>query len=357
MSVPTDWIKLRDDLHEDPRVFQMAELLSKTAQSYVLVPTSDLLGPVTNSVTRYALRDVTVAGLSRVWRAANRHTTDGVFHHATLDYLDTLAQVPGFGRAMAAVAYAVFDPATTTVTLPRFTEYNSPNKNGERAKSKAAERQKKYRDSLKSKTAPESPSPASESPETVTPPHNESKNSDVTSDVTPSYSNSISNTEGTSSGTTPGIQSARTLADLQTRINALRPAWVKTPRWSSEEEAALFESLPNVQALEDKDWHLLAFYFRWANSTANQGRESHRVTSKRHIFVRELGSYLDRATTHWKQSNCPKLTPAERSEPSVALAKEEPAGPTVWSSLVKDLGLKPASAPPPNASTKPAAVA
>ncbi|MBN8422897.1 MAG: hypothetical protein J0L73_28570, partial [Verrucomicrobia bacterium] len=87
-----EWIKLRSDLDTDPRVFSMGEFLRKTAQSYILTATArDLFGDVTNTVTRNAMRDVTVAALCRVWFAANRHTTDGVFKNANLDYLDTLA--------------------------------------------------------------------------------------------------------------------------------------------------------------------------------------------------------------------------------------------------------------------------
>lgn len=138
----SSWIKLRIDLDTDPRVLTMADLISQSAGSYVLNPAArDLLG-VTPTVTRNAMRDVTLASLFRVWRDANRHTSDGVFHHCSLDHLDTIAGIPGFGRAMSHIGWAVEDTAEHTVTLVNFLEMNTPAKDG---RSSAAIRQQRYR--------------------------------------------------------------------------------------------------------------------------------------------------------------------------------------------------------------------
>lgn len=138
----SSWIKLRVDLDTDPRVLTMADFISQSAGCYVLNPSaSDLLG-VTPTVTRNAMRDVTLAALFRVWRDANRHTSDGVFNHCTLEHLDTIAGIPSFGRAMAAIGWAVEDTAAHTVTLVNFLEMNTPAKEG---RSSNAIRQQRYR--------------------------------------------------------------------------------------------------------------------------------------------------------------------------------------------------------------------
>jgi len=148
------WIKIRADLESDPRVHRMAAHIARSAPGYILTSQAkDLFGSVTDTVTRNALRDVTVMGLSRVWFAANDHTTDGVFRHADLSYLDDLAHIPGFGAAMESVGYALHDPEAHTVTLPRFVEHNAPDKNGERSKTAAARRQQRLRDKKKAAEA------------------------------------------------------------------------------------------------------------------------------------------------------------------------------------------------------------
>ena len=390
------WIKLLDSLHEDPRVFRMGDLLAKTAQLYILAPTTDLLGPVTNSVTRNALRDVTIAGLARVWRSANRLTTAGTFPHATLDYLDTLAQITGFGAAMDVVGYAKYDPETNTVTLPRFTEHNSPDKNGERKKIANAQRQTKHREKLK--TAGQTLPP-------VTDPVTRDVTRDITRPITDSNeeNNSISSlslslsksTEGTplhpesehvvhasacsgsdqppsttANGSSATLQPPQTpaqraedpdpLGTLQKRINALRPAWAKAPHWGSEEEHALYEARHNLLALEDQDWLLLAWFFRWANSATNTcSKNPVAVTTRRHQFVTELSAYLDRSTTAWKQAGCPKLTGSTKptpKPPARVQPEDEPTGPTdAFRSLCKDLNITRRDPVPSAVTTTPAA--
>ena len=144
--MPQAWIKLRVDLDTDPRVLTMADLLSTSGATYIFTPAArDLLG-VTPTITRNAMRDVTLASLFRLWRDANRHTRDGTFRHCTLDYLDVIGGIPGFGRALAAVGWAVEDTETHTVTLVNFLEMNTPAKE---SGTSAAARQKRYRDRLR----------------------------------------------------------------------------------------------------------------------------------------------------------------------------------------------------------------
>lgn len=122
-------------------------------------------GALEELVTRDVTRDVTLSALLRVWCATNEHTEDGVWHMSTLDTLDNAAGIVGFGEAMAAVEWAIYDEQNHTVTLPNFTEYNAPAKHS--ARSTGAKRQAKYRDKIKAES-------------------NASRNAqrDVTSDVT-----------------------------------------------------------------------------------------------------------------------------------------------------------------------------
>jgi hypothetical protein len=359
------WIKLRDDLESDPRVHRMAAHIAQTAPGYILTSAAkDLFGSVTHNVTRNALRDVTVMGLSRVWFAANQHTTDGIFHHADLSYLDDLARIPGFGDAMSAVGYAIHDPEAQSVTLPRFEEYNSPDKNGHRAKTAGALRAQRLRDrrknALQTLSADSAPPPPVR--DDVTPPVTDRN---VTNNATPSisYSSSISESESESDSDSQQPAASRQppadpdpITTLKRRINALRPSWTKTPHWSAEEESALYEARHNLTALDDQDWHLLSWFFRWANSAQNTGqREPVKVSARRAHLCHDLAALLDRATTAWKQAGAPRLGPPISKSQSLKVSKSpappEPPAPNenVFLGLLKANG----GQLPPNVATQP----
>lgn len=370
-----NWIKLRDDLDTDPRVFTMADFLRETAQVYVLsTRDKDLLGDVTHTVTRNVMRDVTVSGLSRVWFAANRHTTDGVFKNATLDYLDTLAQVPGFGRAMALVGYAVFDPETRTVTLPRFSEYNAPDKNGQRSKTANALRQQRHREKLKTeaeKTSQEAASAQHDVTLRVTPAERDSHaqnnvtpSSSISSSISESESGKVERSADTPVRSGPGTPNPDPdpLGTLKRRINRLRAPWSKAPHWSAEEEHALFEARHNLTALEEQDWLLLEWFFKWANSAANTGqKEPVRVSTRRSHLCAELAAILDRATSAWKQNGAPRLggqpsAAAVSKSPPPPRPEDAPAPPTdAFRALVRDLKIPASPVSPATDATKPAA--
>lgn len=347
------WIKIRADLESDPRVHRMAAHIAKSAPGYILTSQAkDLFGSVTDTVTRYAMRDVTVMGLSRVWFAANDHTTDGVFRHADLAYLDDLAHIPGFGQAMQSVGYAILDAVNHTVTLPRFEEYNAPDKNGARAKTAAAQRQQRHRDKVRSRAEVTPP---------VTSRHNENN-------VTPSLSSSSSISESsdsalvvpTSAGPVqPPPPDPDPLATLKRRINALRPqTWAKAPHWGNEDERLLLEASANLAGLDDQDWHLLTWFFRWANSSANNSKDPVKITTRRGQFCQELPAYLDRATTTWKQAGAPKLTAAGGTPPRPPPPSAAPPPPApnenAFLGLLQSHG---GELPAPKVTTKPAATA
>jgi len=405
-----DWIKFRASLDTDPRVFTMADALLKSASAYVLAtPARDLFGDVTQAVTRDVMRDVTLSGLLRVWASAQLHTDDGVFHRASLDYLDTLARVPGFGAAMALVGWAVYDSSACTVTLPNFLEHNAPNKNGARQKAAAAVRTARYRERLKNSAQEEKKGKSDASCDVTR---------DVTGDASPSLSLSLSKSTGsgtetakisapaTSEGSasrasarqtaagspqggdehrpintparnsgsgseTSGQQPSTTvnagaaslqpssagasrpadpLGDLKKRINTLRPAWGRAPHWSAEEESALFAARQNLLAMPEADWQLLTWFFRWANSSRNTGTANPvPVTTRRHVLVTELAAYLDRATTAWKQAGSPRLgsdAATPGRKPSAPSAPALPADPATAASFRDSLTAHGAKLPP-----------
>lgn len=127
-----NWIRIRESLLTDPRIDHMAEILGETTFGDMLAAA---LHATLRSALRNTLRSVAIVGLQRVWFAANRHTAAGVFTHATLHYIDDIAQVPGFAKVMEAVGWAEWDAAAATFTLPDFTNWNTPAKSEGRAKS------------------------------------------------------------------------------------------------------------------------------------------------------------------------------------------------------------------------------
>lgn len=346
--MPETWIKLRDDLDTDPRVARMAALLATTAVTYVLpAEVRDLFGTVTRAVTRNAMRDITLAGLSRVWSHANRHTQDGIFRHVELDYLDDLSRIPGFGRAMQAVGWAIHHPESDSIILPNFTEHNAPDKNGARSQTAAARRQQRYREAQKARSPIPSDPPVIDvnnstpdrtavtspiTPEGVT----QSVTSDVTRDVTPSISSSSSSSisssdpsepERESRGKTP-IHQLVELDRMKRLVDSIVPEWEQTRRWGSEDEHRLLESLPSLATLTEEQWGILRWYWKWIDSSANQSQAKPEVvTAKKSVFLDDPGSYLKRATTTWKACKKPPLKKSPRLQVSPSKPPPPPEPP------------------------------
>lgn len=154
-----DWIKMRVGLTTNPRVMRLAECLLEDAEylewsglAYGMAgypPTSE--AELRNErhgalrVTRY----VTVTALLRFWGYANEHIKGEFIAGIFPEDVDEISGVPGFASAIEAAGWAEFDQAGG-LNLPNFSEHNTSA--GER--SGGAERQKRYRERLK--TAPES---------------------------------------------------------------------------------------------------------------------------------------------------------------------------------------------------------
>ena len=100
-----DWIKMRNNLDSDPRVFAIAESLD--------------------------LQDLHVIGLLwKVWAWADQHTLDGNAVSVTVSRIDRIVGVTGFADALRKVGW--LEGRDTSLSFPRFAEHN-----GQTAKKRA----------------------------------------------------------------------------------------------------------------------------------------------------------------------------------------------------------------------------
>lgn len=136
-----NWIKISASLKTHPKVNEIAALLESSAEGSAGVDVS-VGGLRSTLLTRNVTRCVTVTSLLLIWSAASEHTSDGVFRNVDLSYLDVLAEFSGFGEAMAAVGWAVYNAEDHCVILK--TDNDESVVAGSK-KSSAAERQRRYR--------------------------------------------------------------------------------------------------------------------------------------------------------------------------------------------------------------------
>ena len=140
-----DWIKVRSDLHKNPKVCRMVDFL--------IDPDGDLAAHVRMvcgsemTVTRNALRNVTVGACVTLWgvtrNTSKRNGDNAVMRNATLSVCDDITDVPGFGKALEFVGWVI--ETDEGLVFPRF--YEEFNKDpSEESKKSNAERQRKYRE-------------------------------------------------------------------------------------------------------------------------------------------------------------------------------------------------------------------
>lgn len=134
-----DWIKMREGLLHDTKLFGMSRHLVRNAsfRSWLGAEISD-----------EALRCVTCALLLRVWSKSREHGKfdgdDLVLAHLSIPDIDHYAQAPGVGKAMELVGWAKEkDAGNGGVILPNFRQHNAP--------VTAAEKQSQYRTRKKAK--------------------------------------------------------------------------------------------------------------------------------------------------------------------------------------------------------------
>lgn len=140
-----DWIKMRTDLYRDPKVCMMADFLADPEGELGRFVNQNCRRDMT--VTRNVTRNAVVGALLSVWGVArHRGKIDGCdlfLRGATLAVVDDLADLPGFGDAMASIGWAVQEKKG--VVFPRFfEEFNvMPEKDH---LEKNAERQRRFRE-------------------------------------------------------------------------------------------------------------------------------------------------------------------------------------------------------------------
>jgi hypothetical protein len=139
-----DWVKIRTDLYRDPKVSTIVdELLDDQGDLAKFV---NQMTQRDMAVTRNVMRNVTVGALVAVW-GVTRHRgkrvgDDLVLPGTSLQAIDDIADLPGFGLAMSSVSWLTVNE--DELVFPRFfTEFNSEPAKSD--KEKAAERQRRYR--------------------------------------------------------------------------------------------------------------------------------------------------------------------------------------------------------------------
>lgn len=106
-----DWIKMRSNLWDDPRIARVCDLLDCTEASVV-------------------------GGLYWLWATADQHTEDGVMPGLTLRQIDRKTGIPGFGQALCDIGWLADHPEGIRIT--RFEEHN-----GVSAKRRCSDAQRK----------------------------------------------------------------------------------------------------------------------------------------------------------------------------------------------------------------------
>ncbi len=140
-----DWIKMRSDLYRDPKVCVIADAL--------MAADSDLARQVDQhcqrnmTVTRNVMRNAAVGALVSIWGVFRQRGkvsgVDLVAPGINLSVLDDVADMPGFGEAMASVGWAIQNDEG--VVFPLF--FNTYNADPDAAqKQKNAERQRRFRE-------------------------------------------------------------------------------------------------------------------------------------------------------------------------------------------------------------------
>jgi hypothetical protein len=92
-----DWIKMRGNLWDDPRVMRLAD---ETDQPEAMI----------------------IGGLYWLWATADQHSSDGTLEGMTLRAIDRKTGIKGFGDALVLIGWLVEN--ATGVTVSRFEEHN-----------------------------------------------------------------------------------------------------------------------------------------------------------------------------------------------------------------------------------------
>ena len=145
-----DWIKMRTDLYRDPKVCVIADWLLYADGELARYVNQHRQRDMT--VTRNVMRNVTVGALVSVWGVMRTRgkpeELDLVCRGVTLSVLDDIADLPGFGSALASVGWV--EEREEGIVFPRFFEEHNVDPVAS-SKKKAADRQARYRERQKAK--------------------------------------------------------------------------------------------------------------------------------------------------------------------------------------------------------------
>lgn len=110
-----EWIKVRTNLWDDPRIGQLCEL---TDQGEAAI----------------------IGGLYWLWATADEHSSDGLLHGMTTRTIDRKTGVQGLGKALVTIGWLA--ESEEGVTIIRFDEHNG---SSAKARAQGAKRQSKHR--------------------------------------------------------------------------------------------------------------------------------------------------------------------------------------------------------------------
>lgn len=121
-SMAGDWIKMRTDLADDPKVVRIVSALCPQNVRIVSASCPDVLW--------------TVGALHRVWSWFDRFTVDGTVADLSLEWIDNMVGKDGFAAAMISVGWLIQND--NLLSLPEFDRHN-----GATAKRRAQESHRK----------------------------------------------------------------------------------------------------------------------------------------------------------------------------------------------------------------------
>ena len=152
----SSWIKIRTDLHTDPKVIEMARRLEYMTNAE---PDKAVTFVTIQRVTCHNWRHVIVGCLCQLWgvlrQRGKREGDDLVLKNATLNTIDDIVLLDGFGDAVEHVGWVVEldeDHFKSLIFYNFFSEYNSDPNDDRRTKD--AERKRRQRERERSRDTP-----------------------------------------------------------------------------------------------------------------------------------------------------------------------------------------------------------
>lgn len=129
-----DWVKMRCALQHDPKVIAVGRFIHAlpSFSNWLSMGTVDAM-PMCNAALRY----IVTGALHVTWSAANEHAKNGAIAGATLEWIDLVTGITGFGQAMESVGWAAIEDGS--LLFPKF-DYNNTS---------SSERVRKFRERQK----------------------------------------------------------------------------------------------------------------------------------------------------------------------------------------------------------------